>query len=115
MGVLETSHTVTEQPKKKRFNVETIYAGSQFEGIQSVIEGGKYGSRIDFYPWQWERDCCSHLDESGGGDLGPEIGYTACNPQSYLFSPFPFNRLYLQDVLKYSKIVLIMETKWPKA
>lgn len=76
---------------------------------------GRHDCGIDLCLWQWERDCYVHLDESGGRELRLEMGWDVCNSQSLLFNLFPYNRFYLQNVPKYPKRVLMMETKWPNA
>lgn len=61
-----------------------------------------------------EGDYCSHLDESGKKELGPDMRWAIYNPQGFLSNLLPLARIYLVDVSKQPKIVLTMETKCPK-
>lgn len=60
-GYISNMSSSDQIPKKKQFNVERIYVGSQFEGIQSLIEGWTWlqnralsvamGKRLLFTSW----------------------------------------------------------------
>lgn len=56
-----------------------------------------------------ERETITHiLQNQGAGNLGQKWG------GPHVTHKVTFNKLYLQNVPKYSKIVLTRETKWPK-